>query len=61
MSQPATTYLDLTRQTRRKIARMFRLIELGEKMSQPLLAGGGLFTPQIGTYWPRSSAGRPAG
>jgi hypothetical protein len=38
-----------------------RLIELGEGMAAPLLRGGNLFTPHIGTYWPSEFGGRAGG
>jgi hypothetical protein len=62
MTQPASLYLNLTRQRIAQIrADVPKLIELGERMSQPLLAGGGLFTPTIGTYWPSEFGGRAGG
>ena len=38
-----------------------RLTALAEKMTKPLLAGGGLFNPNIGTYWPSEFGGRAGG
>jgi len=38
-----------------------RLIELGEAMAAPLLRGGALFTPQIGTFWPMEFGYRAGG
>ena len=38
-----------------------RLIALGEQMAEPLLRGGDLFAPQIGTYWPSEFGGRAGG
>ena len=37
------------------------LVELGEAMAAPLLRGGSLFAPQIGTYWPSEFGGRAGG
>jgi hypothetical protein len=56
------TYLDLVRQRIVNIrADLPRLIELGEAMAAPLLRGGSLYTPQIGTYWPSEFGGRAGG
>src|SRR3954471_10245514 len=38
-----------------------KLTALGEAMAQRLLAGGSLFTPDLGTYWPSEFGGRPGG
>jgi hypothetical protein len=38
-----------------------RFIELGEKMARSLLAGGSLFAPDLGTYWPSEFGGRAGG
>jgi hypothetical protein len=42
-------------------ANLPRLIGLGEQMAEPLLRGGNLFAPQIGTYWPNEFMGRAGG
>jgi hypothetical protein len=61
-SAPAMQYLNLIGQ---RIAAMRedlgRLADLGERMARPLLAGGGLFAPRIGTYWPSEFGGRAGG
>ena len=55
-------YLELTQGRLQQFrADVPKLIELGEKMARPLLAGGGLFTPSIGTYWPSEFGGRAGG
>src|SRR5436190_16616670 len=60
--QPALRYLALIRHRIDRIrADVPRLIELGERMAAPLLAGGNLFTPQLGTYWPSEFGGRAGG
>src|SRR5439155_19030746 len=55
-------YLDLIggriEQIRRDVP---RLTALGERMAEPLVAGGGLFTPDLGTYWPSEFGGRAGG
>ena len=38
-----------------------RLIELGEHMAEPLLRGGSLFAPQVGTFWPTEFGNRAGG
>jgi hypothetical protein len=38
-----------------------QLTQLGEMMAGHLLAGGALFTPQIGTYWPSEFGSRAGG
>src|SRR5687768_12470890 len=38
-----------------------KLISLAERMAEPLLAGGALFTPDIGVYWPSEFGGRAGG
>lgn len=37
------------------------LIELADRMAAALLAGGQLFTPQLGTYWPSEFGSRAGG
>jgi hypothetical protein len=56
------SYLDLVKTRLEGVRRdVPRLIELGEQMAGPLLRGGNLFTPQIGTYWPSEFGGRAGG
>jgi hypothetical protein len=62
MSLPANPYLNLISNSLRSMrADVPRLTELGERMAEPLLRGGGLFTPQIGTFWPSEFGGRAGG
>jgi hypothetical protein len=55
-------YLDLVKtriaQVREELP---HLIKLGEQMASPLLAGGSLYTPNVGTYWPSEFGGRAGG
>lgn len=37
------------------------LTSIGESMATSLLAGGSLFTPKLGTYWPSEFGGRAGG
>ena len=59
---PAARFLELIRQ-RIDAARaeLPKLIDLGERMAQPLLSGGALFAPDLGTFWPHEFAGRAGG
>ena len=55
-------YLELVKTHLDGVRRDFpRLIELGEAMAAPLMRGGNLFAPQIGTYWPSEFMGRAGG
>ena len=55
-------YLDLVKTRLDGVRRdLPRLMDLGEAMAAPLLRGGNLFTPQIGTYWPSEFGGRAGG
>jgi hypothetical protein len=55
-------YLDLVKTRLVSIRRdVPKLTELGEGMASPLLKGGALFTPQIGTYWPSEFGNRAGG
>ncbi len=59
---PATKFLNIIRQRIDQIrADVPKLTQLAEKMTKPLLAGGGLFNPNIGTYWPSEFGGRAGG
>src|SRR4051794_15867738 len=59
---PALRCLDLIAQSIAAIrADVPRLTALGEKMAAPLLAGGNLFTPKIGVYWPSEFGSRAGG
>jgi hypothetical protein len=61
-ASPANQYLDLIRSSIDAIKRdVPTFTQLGEKMATSLLKGGGLFTPQIGTYWPSEFGGRAGG
>src|SRR5438270_13997037 len=61
-SQPAARYFDLIRQRIQRVrADVPKLIATGERMADALLAGGSLYTPQIGTYWPSEFGGRAGG
>src|SRR5438094_5009826 len=62
MIQPALRYLQLVKEHIERIrADVPHLAALGEKMARPLLAGGSLFTPDLGTYWPSEFGGRAGG
>jgi hypothetical protein len=55
-------YLELIRQRIAAIrADLPRLISLGDAMAAPLLRGGALFTPQVGTFWPTEFGHRAGG
>src|SRR3954468_1062397 len=55
-------YLDLVKTRLDAVrAELPPLIELGEAIAAPLLRGGNLFTPQLGTYWPSEFGGRAGG
>ena len=55
-------YLDYTQGSLKRFrSDVPKLSELGELMAQSLLAGGALFTPAIGTYWPSEFGGRAGG
>ena len=58
-----TTYLDLIAGRIERIRRdVPHLTALGEKMARSLVvAGGNLFTPDLGTYWPSEFGGRAGG
>src|SRR4051812_4634112 len=61
-NSPSLKYLQLIGQRIEQIrADVPKLTALGETMAKPLLAGGSLFTPQIGTYWPSEFGGRSGG
>src|SRR5213080_182380 len=60
--QPAMKYLALIEQRIAAIREdLPRLAALGEKMARPLLEGGSIFTPRIGTFWPSEFGSRAGG
>src|SRR5688572_18336952 len=57
-----SAYLDLVKSSIADIRQdLPHLIDIGDRMAAPLLRGGNLFTPQIGTYWPNEFSGRAGG
>src|SRR5689334_4140078 len=62
VKRPGERYLALIEQRIAAIREdLPRLSALGEKMARSLLAGGSLFTPRIGVYWPSEFGGRAGG
>ena len=60
--RPAQQFFKLIRASIDQIrADVPKLTDLAEKMTKPLLEGGGLFTPDIGVYWPSEFGGRAGG
>jgi hypothetical protein len=60
--QPSQQFLSLIRQHLDQIrGDVPKLTALGERMAEPLLAGGSLFTPDLGVYWPSEFGGRAGG
>ncbi|MGD0088408.1 MAG: hypothetical protein ABSE73_00645 [Planctomycetota bacterium] len=61
-TSPAMTYLGALRQ---RIAAIKKdtphLTDLGEKMAEPLLAGGSLFPAPVASFWPSEFSGRAGG
>jgi hypothetical protein len=59
---PSQQFLSLIQQRIQQIrSDVPKLTALGERMAEPLLAGGALFTPDLGTYWPSEFGGRAGG
>ena len=55
-------YLELIRTRIERVKHdLPKLVALGESIARPLLEGGNLFAPQIGTYWPSEFGGRAGG
>jgi hypothetical protein len=59
---PAKRYLELIHGRIRAIRRDIpSLIDMGEKMAAPMLAGGRFFIPKVAGFWPREFGGRAGG
>src|SRR5216117_77722 len=59
---PALRYLELITQRIRAIEEdVPTLARMGEKMAQPMLDGGELFTPDVAGYWPHEFGERAGG
>jgi len=59
---PAGRYLKLIRRRIRAIRRDIpSLIEMGERMAEPMLAGGRFLIPRVAGFWPREFGGRAGG
>jgi hypothetical protein len=62
MTTPASQYLSQIESRLAAIrADVPRFTRLGEAMASSLVAGGALFTPDVGTYWPSEFGGRAGG
>ena len=59
---PAEQHLELVHGRIRAIRRDIpSLVEMGEKMARPMLAGGRFFTPKVARFWPSEFGGRAGG
>lgn len=59
---PAGRYLELIHGRIRAIRRdLPSLVEMGEKMADPLLKGGRFFLPSVAPFWPSEFGGRAGG
>lgn len=59
---PALAYLELIRGRLKALRRdVPKIVEFGERMAAPLLAGGDLYTPAISRWWPSEFGYRAGG